>query len=67
MLLSEGKPARAAELSEAEEESLKGLMLLTMKKVRKSIVLCGRRICYPPGDVSTHTYGWHCLPQAPVS
>ena len=33
VVLGEGQPARAADLSEAEAESLKGLMLLTMKKV----------------------------------
>jgi ribosome-binding ATPase YchF (GTP1/OBG family) len=31
--LGEGQPARAADLTEAEVESVKGLMLLTMKKV----------------------------------
>ena len=31
--MGEGQPARAADLTEAEIESVKGLMLLTMKKV----------------------------------
>ena len=33
-MLTDGKAARAADLTEAEIESIKGLMLLTMKKVR---------------------------------
>jgi hypothetical protein len=36
-MLENGQPARAADLSEAEVESVKGLMLLTMKKVRQSL------------------------------
>jgi hypothetical protein len=35
VMLGEGQPARAADLTEAEAESVKGLMLLTMKKVRE--------------------------------